>query len=174
MEKTNETSHNAIYLLRTVQQHHVQLSSMADNKAGVLLGSSFVSLTILGAWAGTGAAKYAPITMAASVLLTAMFSVLALIPRSRMRPQSGEERNILFFGVFAGMKYEDFESEMREILCQDKEIFRAMLRDIYAMGVVQHEKKYRYLRFSYISFIVGLIASPIVAALEFMFPGLAG
>ena len=165
-----ETSHSAIYLLRTIQQHHVQLSAMADNKAGVLLGASFVSLTILGAWASTGAAKSAAIAMAVSVLLTAFFSALSLIPRSNSHRGRNEVRNVLFFGVFARMKYEEFEDEVMEILHKDSDIFRALLRDIYSMGVVQQRKKYKYLRYSYLSFIFGLIASPTTALVEFLLP----
>jgi len=165
-----ETTHSAIYLLRTVQQHHVQLSLMADNKAGVLLGASFVSLTILGAWASTGAAKYAAIAMAISVLLTAFFSALSLIPRSHSVRGRDEVRNILFFGVFSHMRYEDFENEVMEILHKDQEIFRSMLRDIYSMGLVQQRKKFKFLRYSYFSFLFGLIASPATALVEFLLP----
>lgn len=165
-----EATHSSIYLLRTVQQHHVQLSTMADNKAGVLLGASFVSLTILAAWASTGEAKYAAITMAISVLFTAFFSALSLIPRSHSIRRRKEKRNVLFFGVFAHMKYEEFEDEMMGILQKDEDIFRALVLDIYSMGVVQHQKKYKYLRYSYLSFIFGLIVSPTTAFTEFLLP----
>ncbi len=68
------------------------------------------------------------------------------------------------------MKYEEFEDEVMEILHKDEDIFRSLLRDIYSMGVVQQRKKYKYLRYSYLSFIVGLIASPTTALVEFLLP----
>lgn len=170
-ENVSETSRNAIYLLRTVQQHHVHLSAMADNKAGVLLGASFVSLTILGAWVSTGQVHYGAIAMGLSVLLTAFFSVLALIPRSGPGPggrPGAVVRNPLFFGVFARMDYVEFEEEMMGILSDDREIYRAMLKDIYGMGVVQQEKKYKFIRYSYLSFLIGLVVSPLIALGEFL------
>ena len=36
----------AIYMVRTMQQHHVQLSIMADQKANMLIGATFVVLTL--------------------------------------------------------------------------------------------------------------------------------
>lgn len=169
-EKEKERSHSAIYLLRTVQQHHVQLSLMADNKAGVLLGASFVSLTILGAWASSGEAKCAAIVMGVSVLLTAFFSALSLIPRSQSFQSHRGEGNILFFGVFSQMEYGAFEDEVMEILERDEDIFRSMLRDIYSMGMLQQNRKYKFLRYSYLSFIFGLIAAPTAALAEWLIP----
>ncbi len=162
-EDAPQTSRNAIYLLRTVQQHHVHLSAMADNKAGVLLGASFVSLTILGAWVSTGRIQYGAIAMG--------LSVLALIPRSgpgRNNKSAQGVRNPLFFGVFARMSYAEFEEEMIEILQDDGKIYRAMLKDIYGMGVVQQEKKYKFIRYSYLSFLIGLVVSPLIALVEFI------
>ena len=37
---------NAVHLVRTVQQSHVQLSAMADQKASILMGATFVIFTI--------------------------------------------------------------------------------------------------------------------------------
>jgi len=170
LEKESPSSHNAIYLLRTVQQHHVQLSAMADHKAGVLLGASFVSLSILGAWSGGGAFAYAVLVMATAILFTALFSALVLIPRSNSSKGPSEDRNLMFFGTFAKMRYADFESEVLRLLNEDSDIFKTMIRDIYSMGVVQHRKKYFYLRLSYACFICGVILSPLVAIAEQLLP----
>lgn len=172
IEKESLRSHNAIYLLRTVQQHHVQLSGMADHKAGVLLGASFVSLSILGAWSGGGAFGYAVMVMATAILFTALFSALVLIPRSNSVKGPAENRNLMFFGTFARMPYADFESEVLGLLNDDRDIFKTMIRDIYSMGVVQHRKKYFYLRLSYACFICGVILSPLVAIAEQFLPKL--
>ena len=37
---------NAIHVVRTAQQIHVQLSAMADQKASILMGATFVIFTI--------------------------------------------------------------------------------------------------------------------------------
>lgn len=163
---------NAIYLLRTVQQHHVHLSAMADNKAGVLLGASFVSLTIIGAWVGSGQARYAAIVLGVAVLLTAFFAVLALIPRSGAgkwgKAATTSARNVLFFGHFCVLDYEDFEQEMLAILDSDESIYRALIRDIYGIGQVQHRSKYKFIRYSYVCFLVGLVVAPLTALVEYL------
>jgi len=142
------------------------------HKAGVLLGASFVSLSILGAWSGGGAFHYAVIVMAMAILFTALFSAMVLIPRSNSPKGAAESRNLMFFGTFARMQYADFESEVMALLEADTDIFKTMIRDIYSMGVVQHRKKYFYLRLSYSCFIFGVILSPLVAIGELLLPAL--
>ena len=45
--KTQQGVPEAAYALRLAQQHHVQLSAMADQKAGFLIGSSVVLLGLV-------------------------------------------------------------------------------------------------------------------------------
>ena len=154
-----------VYMLRTTQQHHVQLSLMADQKASFLIAASFVMLTLIFTQFHSGQAPPALVTLAVFALPAAFFAVLTVMPRS----DSGVTGfNPLFFGTFARMTPEGFMEEMRGIMASDEQVYRAMAIDIYQMGVVLHRKKYRYLRLSYRMFLLGLVAAPTVAALEYL------
>jgi len=65
-------SPNAVHLLRTVQQMHVQLSAMADQKARILMGASFVIFTII-----IGQARSGPVTLPMLILGTGAFMSIA-------------------------------------------------------------------------------------------------
>ncbi len=97
-------------------------------------------------------------------LPAAFFAVLAVMPRSQ---GSSTGFNPLFFGTFARMTPEGFLEELRGIVQGNDQVYRAMAVDIYQMGLVLYRKKYRYLGFSYRVFLVGLIVTPVVAAVDF-------
>ncbi len=154
-----------VYMLRTAQQHHVQLSMMADQKASFLIAASIVMLTVIFTQFQTGQPPLTLITLGAFTLPAAIFAVMTVFPRSD-RGVTGF--NPLFFGTFARMTPEGFMEEMRGIMTSDEQVYRAMAIDIYQMGLVLHRKKYRYLRLSYRIFLLGLVASPTVAVLDYL------
>jgi hypothetical protein len=165
-EKPKEKFHLAIHLLRTVHQHHSELSVMADNKAGVLLAASIVSFSILSGWLGSGKFGWAIVFVSITTLLTAFFAALSLLPRFAKCRDVHAIRNPLFFGEFATMTYQEFEKTLLDTLSDEEESYKAMILDIYALGCVLQQKKYRYLRYSYISFLSGIITASCAAGIE--------
>jgi len=155
---------SVVYMLRTTQQHHVQLSMMADQKASFLIAASFVMLTLILTQFHAGQAPAAILTLAGFALPAAFFAVLTVIPR---HDSSVTGFNPLFFGTFARMTPEGFMEEMRGIIESDDQVYRAMAIDIYQMGVMLHRKKYRYLRLSYSIFLSGLLVTPLVAVADY-------
>lgn len=145
------------YLLRTTQQHHVQLSLMADQKASILVGASFVVFT-LALRDGVGTAPSpASVILAASSFLSAVLAVLAIIPSTGKRPKGMP--NLLFFGGFTALSEEAFVDEMLERTKAPEEVYRLMLRDIHQNGTVLYRKKYRFLSYAFKAFLIGLILS---------------
>ena len=152
----SEHARDTIFLLRTTQQHHVQLSAMADHKASILIGACFVVLAILFGQMSAGGISIPIYTLSGTTLLSAFFAVLAVIPRGVATPRDRRDLNPLFFGHFSGLSEEEFLEEMEKVCADDRTVHRAMSRDIYWMGRVLYEKKFRYLQWSYVIFIVGL------------------
>jgi hypothetical protein len=149
----------AVHLVRTVTMANVALSQMADQKAGLMMGATFVVFTI-----SIGQATHGPLPWSLAILaffafLSALFALAAVLPAVRppKRPQAG--RNILFFGVFAEMSEEDFTDQVLQQLRSDGGMFRTMLRDIHQNGSVLHRKKYRFLGYAYWTFLIGLVAT---------------
>ena len=150
-------SNQAVEFLRVVQQHHIQLSSMADFKANVLLGASFLIFSTSLKEARDGHPSAPVILLMTTAFIAATLVVLAMLPAtSRAHDPSP---NLLFFGVFARMPEEAFQSRMRELLEDDAKLHRAMIHDIYQLGRILQTKKYKRLGQAYQVFFYGLTLS---------------
>jgi hypothetical protein len=157
---------NAIHLVRTAQQIHVQLSAMADHKASILMGATFVIFTITIGQARTSAAPIPLLILGAAAFFSAVFAVLAILPATHYR-RSGTI-NLLFFGSFTQLQEEDYLDQLVARLQQEEEIYRTMARDIFQNGVVLERKKYRLLGYAYRIFLAGLTLSFLSFLVQFV------
>jgi len=152
-------SRDAIHLVRTLQTVTMSLSQMADQKASILMGATFVVFTISVGQARAGNFPYALSVLAFFAFASALCAVYAVLPSIGARPKApppGFVPNKLFFGVFAQIPQEEWIDEVMEGLQDDAEVYRLILRDIYQNGLVLQRKKYRYLGIAYRIFVVGL------------------
>ena len=158
-------SNQAVEFLRVVQQHHIQLSSMADFKANVLLGASFLIFSSSLKEAHDGHPSTAVVLLMTTAFIAATLVVLAMLPAtSKIHDPSP---NLLFFGVFARMPEEEFQSRMGELLMDETRLHRAMVHDIYQLGVVLQAKKYKRLGQAYQVFFYGLMLSGAAVVAQF-------
>jgi len=149
---------NAAHMMRTAQLAQLQLSAMADSKASILMGATFVIFTITIGQAREGAAPLPLLILGGAAFFAAIFAVLAVLPLTRSKLREGE-RNILFFGVFSQMDEAEFIDEITARLRTEDSIYRTMARDIHQAGSVLQNKKYRFLSIAYRIFLAGLVAS---------------
>ena len=150
---------NAVHMMRTTQLAQLQLSAMADTKASILMGATFVIFTItIGQTRGGAGAPLPLLILGGAAFFSAIFAVLAVVPMIRRRKQTGEG-NILFFGYFTRLGEEEFIDEVTARLATENSIYRTMARDIYQNGLVLQNKKYRMLGIAYKIFLIGLVAS---------------
>jgi hypothetical protein len=157
----------AIYMLRTAQQHHVQLSAMADQKASILIGASLVVITMLLGQIQSHGFSAPMMVMGVFTFLAALSALFAVTPSLRKSPQS-DDVNWLFFGAFARLSAEDYQARILSILATDEGIYEAMIRDIYQMGHVLNRKKYRFLSYSYRIFIIGLLLTFVITLITYV------
>ena len=151
---------NAVHLMRTTQLAQLQLSAMADHKASILMGATFVIFTItIGKAQGT-TAPVPLLILGGAAFFSAILAVLAVLPVTRGRKPAGEA-NILFFGSFTQLGEDEFIETLMTRLHSDDSVYRTMARDIYQAGTVLQKKKYRMLGYAYRVLLVGLIASGI-------------
>lgn len=130
---------------------------MADQKASILIGATFVVFTII-LRDGIDRALSAPlVVLAISAFVSAGFGVMAILPSVQTKP--GQNPNYLFFGAFAHLSEQEFVEQMKPKLEDFDELANAMIRDIYQLGSVLQNKKYRYLGYAYRVFFVGLVAT---------------
>lgn len=152
---------NAVHLVRTSQQLTMQLSQMADQKASILMGATFVVFTLAVGQARSGNLALPLAILATFSFLSALLAVSAVLPRVGKAPpidfRDGKDHsNILFFGRFEQMGEDEFIAVVKERLRREEDIYETMLRDTYQNGVVLARRKYRYLAHAYRLFVVGL------------------
>ena len=149
---------NAAHLMRTAQLAQLQLSAMADTKASILMGATFVIFTITIGQARQGGAPIPLLVLGGAAFLAAICTVLAVLPKTiNRKPTAGS--NLLFFGVFSQMSEDEFVEAVLARLETEESLYRTMARDIHQAGSVLQNKKYRFLGYAYRIFLGGLVAS---------------
>lgn len=157
---------NSIHLVRTLQQITMQLSQMADQKASILMGATFVVFTV-----SIGQSSRTDMPVALSVLaffafVSAVLAVTAVLPRVTHQQPLEPGSNLLFFGNFSRMGEDDFVKAVKARLHADDDFLDTMLRDIHQNGSILASRKYRYLALAYRVFVVGLTLTLVVFLAE--------
>lgn len=155
-------------LFRTTSRNHLDLSSMADSKANILISvnSIIISITVgaLSTKIDSNPHLLIPMSLLLMSCLTAItFAILATRPnvtKGNATKKDIEEKktNLLFFGNFHNMSLKDYEWGMKQVMADSDYLYSSLIRDIYFLGVVL-ERKYRLLRIGYTIFMFGLIIS---------------
>ena len=148
------------HLMRLLQQQHVQLSTMADTKANIIITVSSIVLTLALGRAADPDYRLAMTVLSVFTLVALLLAILAVLPKYRR--MSGDEGarpagfNILFFGHFAGL---DEAAYLRELAAamQTGRAYETIARDVYGLGRYLATHKYPYLRLSYLFFLSGFL-----------------
>ncbi len=169
-------------MFRTTSKNHMELSSIADNKANIMISVNSIILSVLVSILIRKLEEYPHLTipsiMLTFVCLTAIvFATLATRPNvSKGKFERldivNKETNLLFFGNFHRMSLKEYQWAMKEMLEDADYLYSSMIKDIYFLGVVLG-KKYRLLRISYTIFMYGFVVTIlgfIVAEVFFKLP----
>jgi len=169
-------------MFRTTSKNHMELSSIADNKANIMISINSIILSVMVSVLLRKLEEYPHMTIPAMMLTivcltTIVFAVLATRPNiSKGKFERldivNKETNLLFFGNFHRMSLRDYQWAMREMLQDADYLYGSMIKDIYFLGAVLG-KKYRLLRMSYTIFMFGFVLSIlgfIVAEIFFALP----
>lgn len=164
-------------MYRNTYRTHINLSSIADNKANIMLSINaiIVSITVSTLVPRfTEMPKIIAPTIALLVvcLLSIVFATLSTRPKvteGRFTREDIQNRksNLLFFGNFYKMDLDDFHWGMMEMIKDSDFLYSSMTRDLYYLGIVL-AKKYTYLRICYNIFMYGLIAAVLIFAISFI------
>ncbi|MEZ4904840.1 MAG: DUF5706 domain-containing protein [Spirosomataceae bacterium] len=162
-EKKKKQSRSVETMFRTTMSNHIQLSGMADQKAGLMVSTNSIiisiTITFLVQHFGANPKLLLPTTLLVVVcLLTITFALLSTRPnvKSKSERLSIEKSKIdlLFFGDYLALSREEYTSEMKQLLSNDNQLHNAMIENIYAQGSVV-ERKYKLLKIAYSIFIIG-------------------
>jgi hypothetical protein len=169
--KIQQAGSHLDHMLRQTRHHHVQLSVMADLKANGLMTISAIMLTFSAPFIVREQFKFAVIAIMLSCLATIVLATIAVMPGTPLRirkvanPDIEHPRfNLLFFGSFVAMDYRHYMTVMEEVLNDPSKAYEVQVREIYTLGMFLAAKKYRFLRFAYLAFVSGLLASGLILA----------
>jgi hypothetical protein len=178
--KTEKPDRGIDTMFRTTLNNHNNLSSLVDNKANILLSVNAiiisVSLTTIIPKLDNPSNSHLVIPtliLIISSVIAITFTILATIPSvtkgSFTRNEVDEKKvNLLFFGNFYKMPYEDYNWAMNELIKDKDYLYNSMIKDLYHLGIVL-EKKYRLLRVAYTIFMFGIIISVLAFLIAFKF-----
>ena len=153
-------------MFRTTYRTHINLSSIADNKANILLSINaiIVSIVLTDLIGKLEDYKFVLIPGAA-LLLVCMVTIVFAILATRPKVSSGiftredileKKTNLLFFGNFFRMDLVDFQWGIKQMMNDAEYLYGSMSKDIYFLGKVL-AKKFLLLRIAYNVFMYGMI-----------------
>ena len=158
-------------LIRQTRAHHVELSSMADMKANLVLTVASLVLTLCIQYLTDPVLLWPALTLMGFCFVTIALAAYVAMPKVHGRAQDTEHRpaprNLLFFGDFSGMTWEEYRDTMAPILADPAQAYEIQLKEVYTLGLFLEQKKYRFLRLAYLTFLAGLfVAGLVFAAIE--------
>ncbi|MFQ5550308.1 MAG: Pycsar system effector family protein, partial [Gemmatimonadales bacterium] len=129
-------------LLRQTRMHHVQLSGMADLKANMLLTMASLVITLTVPRVLEGRYTQSLVVLVLTCLATIILAAYATMPKTPLvidhskRPDTKSTAfNILFFGDFSFLAYEEFEEEMASVMADADTAYRSQIKEIYTLGI---------------------------------------
>lgn len=167
-------------MFRNTVRTHVEFSSMADNKANIMIS---INTLIIGAIVTVMIRKLDVnpelIIPTFMLLLTSLTCIVYGVLVTRPKVTAGrftkediqkKQTNLLFFGNFYDMDLKDFTWGMNEMMNDKEFLYGSMIKDFYFLGQVLG-RKYKYLRVCYTIFMFGLIISVVAYIIAFMVSG---
>lgn len=155
-------------MFRSAYRTHINLSSIADSKANIMISINAILMSIIISFVGARLASDPWLLVpSATLLLTALIAIIFAILSARPNVTSDEptiegvrkrKANLLFFGNFVKMSRTDFLEGMHELMRDSDILYDEMALDLYGLGQVL-QKKYRLLWISYTVFMAGLALS---------------
>ena len=164
-------------ILRVNHGNQVRLGLMADAKANIMITVASVVFSVAIANLDNELVKWPLLTFAFGCFFALLFAIFAIIPKTDYpKDATGDiDRkspffNPLFFGHFAHLPIEEYKDDYAETLMTDDSVYDALAGDIYGQGKVLALRKYKFLKWSYMSFLLGMISAVVV----FIFQGSFG
>lgn len=166
----NESPDRSIQsVYRITLRNHIKLSDIADTKANILLSVNaiIISLALANILPELETTNQYLLTPTLILVCFSVASIILAIMSTRPNVTKGEftkdevknrEVNVLFFGNFHKMPFDQFKWAMLEIMDDQDYIYEALIRDLHSLGIVLN-RKYKLLRITYTVFTIGIITS---------------
>jgi hypothetical protein len=175
-------------LYRTSFRNHINLSTIADGKANMMISINAIVLSILLTLSGAGISFLQDFTtngllyfipvliLAFSSLIALVFAVFSAKPKvtaltlRKKKPELVDDSNVnlLYFGNFLQIEKEEFINYLDQLKSDQNKLYKEMSKDLYNLGIVL-KRKYQLLTISYSIFAAGLVLSVLAFTLIYLF-----
>lgn len=157
-------------MFRLTARNQINLSSIADNKANIMLTINAVIVSILMSTsainfrAGQGPNFLVPaLILMVGCLISLIFAILSVRPKFGSGNYSdndlkAKKLNLLFFGNIFKMPYPKYEEGIKDMMDDYDYLYGSLTKDQYNLGKVLAQK-YQLLRYSYNFFMVSFVTA---------------
>ncbi len=161
-------------ILRVNHGNQMRLGLMADAKANIMITVTSIVFSVTVANLDNEVIRWPLLTFAFGCFLALLFAIFAIIPNTNYPKVKGSNEidrkspifNPLFFGHFAHLDIHEYKEDYAKILMSDDSVYDSMAGDIYGQGKILALKKYKYLKWSYTSFLWGMSSAIIVFIIQ--------
>ena len=151
-------------ILRINVTNQMRLTVMADQKANIMITVASIVFSVTVANLDNEVMKWPFLIFAFGCTISLLAAIFAIIPQTGYPKKPGTNEidrdspsfNPLFFGHFAHIPIEEYKEDYAETLMTDDRIYDALAGDIYGIGTTLMNNKYKWLRRSYMAFLVGM------------------
>jgi len=156
-------------ILRLNYSNQLRLTLMADTKANIMITVSSIVFSITLANMESDMLRYPLMSLGFFSVIALVCAIIVIMPKINY-PKNEHGKidkaspfyNPLFFGHFAHIPIKEYKEEYAKRLMSDEHIIDALTSDIYGVGRVIATNKFKYLRFSYMSFLTGLTGAIVI------------
>jgi len=163
----DRTAVDNIFRLNVTNQ--MRLNQMADQKANIMITVSAIVFSVTVAELDNPAMKYPLMFFAICCIASLLCAIVAIIPNTNY--PKDEDGNLdktspqfepLYFGHFSQMELEEYKEGYAESLMTDDRIYDALADEMYISGKTLALVKYRWIRWSYSSFLLGMFGAMVI------------
>ena len=168
---------SAQMMFKTALRNHIDLTSIADNKANIMLSVNALIITITISLVGSKVDTNNHLILPAIVLLTTsvvsiIYATLATRPiktkgLTELDKIKSGPTNLFFYGNFYKMPFQNYKEGVQTVIQDDRKLDDSITSDLYYLGKALGTKFAR-LRTCYNVFAVGLTLTAIAFAISYL------
>lgn len=168
-KKKSKKSHSVETLFRNALRSNLELTSLADAKASILISINGFILTVIVTASGFQLSHHLMVYPFIAIIITAMasisFAVKAIQPRYKEHLIKKEHHpnyhSILYYQDIAALTPEEYMKEAKKVISMTQTTQEHIIQHLHILGA-EIKIKYRWLRQAYTIFALGLIISMIL------------
>lgn len=175
-----QSEKSAQMMLKTTLRNNIDLTSIADGKANIMLSINAVIISlgipVLAAYIPEYTYLMVPgACLLLTCVLTITYATLATRPvkttgKTDISTIGSGNTNLFFFGNYHDMRLADYKQGLREVFENQEELDSSVMNDLYYLGVALGNK-FNRLRVCYAIFLVGMVLSVIAFVVTFYAAG---